>query len=160
MNPEPSADPAQSTQLGRPHETVQSSVQLHRMTPSMIRVRKALEASWIPATAYRGAVTLGVPSLGQCYPTSRVLQLLHPALEIVEGRVWTGTAEEKHFWNLLDTAVGEVHVDLTWQQFPHGSVARDWHVRDRATLNDSDATLQRVDVLLQRVHRHLDQRER
>lgn len=129
------------------------------MTPSMIRVREALEESWSPATAYRGASRLGVPSLGQCYPTSRVLQLLYPALEIVEGRVWTGIAEEKHFWNLLGTAVGEVHVDLTWQQFPPGSVVRDWHVRDRATLNDSEATLQRVEVLLQGVHRHLDQRE-
>lgn len=129
------------------------------MTPSMIRAREALEKSWSPATAYRGASRLGAPSLGQCYPTSRVLQLLYPALEIVEGRVWTGIAEEKHFWNLLETGVGEVHVDLTWQQFPHGSVVRGWHIRDRATLNDSEVTLQRVEALLQKVHRHLDQRE-
>lgn len=125
------------------------------MAPSMIRVREALEGSWSPATAYLGASRLGVPSLGQCYSTSRVLQLLYPALEIVEGRVWTGSAQEKHFWNLVDTVSGEVHVDLTWQQFPPGSVVRDWHVRDRATLNDSEATLQRVEVLLRRVHRHL-----
>lgn len=127
------------------------------MTPSMIRVREALEESWSPATAYRGASRLGVPSFGQCYPTSRVLQLLYPAMEIVEGRVWTGIAEEKHFWNLLETAVGQVHVDLTWQQFPQGAIVRDWYVRDRSTLNDSEATQQRVEVLLQGVRRHLNQ---
>lgn len=43
------------------------------LAPSMIRVREALKDSWDPSTAYRGAARPGVPSLGQCYPTSRVL---------------------------------------------------------------------------------------
>ena len=34
----------------------------------------ALEASWDHLTAYRGVVCAGNPALGQCYPTSRVVQ--------------------------------------------------------------------------------------
>jgi hypothetical protein len=125
------------------------------MGVDMIEVRTALEASWDAATAYRNVSRPGVPSLGQCYPTARVLQLLDPALEIVEGSVWTGTLEEKHFWNLARCQSGEVHVDLTWQQFPPGSVVKSWWVRDRTELNDGPQTIQRVETLLARVRNHL-----
>ena len=123
--------------------------------PSLARVRRALEASWSADTAYRGATRDGVPSLGQCYPTSRVLQLLFPELEVVEGVVWTGTAAEMHFWNLLVAGGRQHHLDLTWQQFPAGTQVREWRVRDRGGLGDGPETLARVDLLLERVRAHL-----
>ncbi|TDE92544.1 hypothetical protein EXU48_13425 [Occultella glacieicola] len=122
---------------------------------SLVQVREALESSWEPATAYLEAHQPGNPSLGQCYPTSRVLQLLFPEFEIVEGQVWTGEQEEKHFWNLLPTELGVVHIDLTWQQFAHGSVVRHWRARDRDGLDDGADTVRRVDRLLESVHAHL-----
>lgn len=117
----------------------------------MVQVREALERSWGAETAYERASRPGVPALGQCYPTARVLQMLFPALEIVEGTVWTGMKSEKHFWNLLAVDCMEYHLDLTWQQFPPESEVRDWHVRDRETLDDGPATIERVDLLLRRV---------
>lgn len=118
-------------------------------------MREALESSWNPATAYLEARQTDNPALGQCYPTSRVVQLLLPEFEIVEGQVWTGKRDEKHFWNLLRTERGDIHIDLTWQQFPLGSVVRHWRVRDRDGLSDGAATLRRVDRLFKSVHAHL-----
>lgn len=126
-----------------------------RGEPSMLEVREALERSWGTETAYERAFRPGVPALGQCYPTARVLQLLFPALEIVEGSVWTGTKTEKHFWNLLAVDRLEYHLDLTWQQFPPESVVREWRVRDREDLDDGPATVERVDLLLRRVKAQL-----
>lgn len=124
----------------------------------MLLVREALEASWEPATSYLEAHDPSRPALGQCYPTSRVLQLFFPQLEIVEGVVSTGSGEEKHFWTVLPTEAGGIHLDLTWQQFPHGSIVREWHVRDRDTLNDSASTVGRVEQLLGHVRAYLDSR--
>jgi hypothetical protein len=92
----------------------------------MVQVREALERSWDAETAYERTFRLGVPALGQCYPTARVLQMLFATLEIVEGTVWTGMKSEKHFWNLLAVDRMEYHLDLTWQQFPPESEVRDW----------------------------------
>ena len=123
--------------------------------PSLVQVREALEHSWSAETAYERALRPGVPALGQCYPTARVLQALFPVLEIVEGTVWTGSTQEKHFWNLLAVRGREYHLDLTWQQFPTGSEVRGWHVRDRECLGDGPRTIERVDLLLRRVKARL-----
>ena len=125
------------------------------MGVNMIDLRTALEQSWDPSTAYLQVSRPGVPSLGQCYPTARVLQLLIPAFEILEGSVSTGLGTEKHFWSLVRCEAGEIHVDLTWQQFPQGSVVRSWRVRDREELNDGPETIQRVETLLARVRGYL-----
>lgn len=121
----------------------------------MVQVREALEQSWSAETAYGRVFRPGVPALGQCYPTSRVLQVMFPALEIVEGTVWTGDQAEKHFWNLLVAGGMEYHFDLTWQQFPSGSEVRGWFVRGREHLDDGPTTIERVDLLLRRVKTHL-----
>jgi hypothetical protein len=119
------------------------------------RLREALQAGWGVDTAYMRAEERGNPALGNCYPTSRVLQILCPQAEIVEGVVWTGNTSEKHFWNLLSVDGVDYHIDLTWQQFPQGSVVTEWTVRNRATLGDSEATAQRVKTLFERVEAHL-----
>ena len=123
--------------------------------PSLVQVRRALEASWGADTADQGAVGPGVPALGQCYATARVLQILFPRLEIVEGTVWTGEEDERHFWNLMAAGGLEHHLDLTWQQFPPGTEIREWRVRDRDDLGDGPETVARVELLLERVRAHL-----
>jgi hypothetical protein len=117
----------------------------------MLRLREALEASWDKHTAYGAIEQAGNPALGQCYPTSRVVQHYYPATEIIKGKVWTGNSEEIHFWNGL--LVGDMwyHIDLSWQQFPAGSVVREFVVLDRQDLGDSEATLRRCALLLKRV---------
>lgn len=117
----------------------------------LVRLREALEASWTSATSYRGVWDGDNPALGQCYPTARVIQHFFPAFDIVRGTVWTGSVEEKHFWNTLVTADSQVAVDLTWQQFPHGSIITSSEVLDRDHLNDSPSTIQRCDLLLSAV---------
>lgn len=117
----------------------------------MAELRRALEASWDKSTAYLGAHQQGNPSLGQCYPTSRVLQTYFPALEVIEGVVWNGKETEKHFWNLLSVDGIEYHLDMTWQQFPAGSYVQSWNVRDRQSFNDSQPTVERIQLLHDRV---------
>ena len=121
----------------------------------MIQLREALEASWDAKTSYLAVSVDGNGALGQCYPTSRVVQLFFPETEIVEGEVSTGKRTEKHFWNLLKSDKVEYHIDLTWQQFPEGSVVKHWKVRDRAKLNDSQETILRVELLHLRVKAYL-----
>ncbi len=125
------------------------------MNIDMTRLREAIEASWDEKTSYEGALKIGNPALGQCYPTSRIIQLFFPDTEIVEGEVWTGKALEKHFWNLLKVNGAEFHLDLTWQQFPMGSVVKIWKIRDRSTLGDGPNTVARVDLLCKRVNEYL-----
>jgi len=122
----------------------------------MTRLREAIEASWGVDTAYLGAHEEGNPALGNCYPTSRVVQHFFPKMEIVEGIVWTGKQDEKHFWNILTSDGIEYHIDLTWQQFPYGSIIKEYKVRDRKTLGDSEPTIKRIDTLLGRVNRFLE----
>ena len=121
----------------------------------MLRLREALEASWDKQTAYQALEHAGNPAHAQCYPTSRVVQHFYPDAEIITGTVWTGQREETHFWNALRVADIWIHIDLSWQQFPPGSVVRAFTVLDRHALNDSDATRQRCALLLQRVESHL-----
>ena len=118
-------------------------------------VREALEASWDRNTSYLMAFEENNPALGQCYSTSRVIQILFPEAEIVEGEVWTGNRIEKHFWNLLLANGVERHVDLTWKQFPESSEIRNWIVRTRESLGDSPETIDRVNLLLERVNAYV-----
>ncbi|MBN8460154.1 MAG: hypothetical protein J0M04_20190 [Verrucomicrobia bacterium] len=118
-------------------------------------MREALEASWDRSTSYQMAFEENNPALGQCYSTSRVIQILFPKAEIVEGEVWTGNRIEKHFWNLLLADGVERHVDLTWKQFPGNSEIRNWSVRTRESLGDSPETIDRVNLLLERVNAYV-----
>ncbi len=118
-------------------------------------VREALEVSWDRSTSYQMAFEENNPALGQCYSTSRVIQILFPEAEIVEGEVWTGNRIEKHFWNLMLANGVERHVDFTWKQFPESSEVRNWRVRTRESLGDSPETIDRVNLLLERVNVHI-----
>lgn len=117
----------------------------------MPALRAALEASWDAKTAYLGAYQKDNPALGNCYPTSRVVQFFFPKIEIVEGQVWTGKGMEKHFWNLLEVDDLQYHIDFTWQQFPHGSMVKSYKIRNRETLGDGQEATDRVTLLHQRV---------
>ncbi len=122
---------------------------------SMLELRDALEASWDAATSYGGVSDAGNPALGQCYPTSWVVQHFYPEVEIVEGEVWTGKSVEKHFWNVLHSQGNGYHIDFTWRQFPAGSAVRSFRIRDRETLGDGPATIKRRELLLARVMTYL-----
>ncbi len=122
---------------------------------TMLKMRQALEASWDSETAYLGLAEEGNPALGNCYPTSRVVQYHFPDTEIVEGEVSTPKGNEKHFWNLVVVGGIEYHIDLTWQQFPTGSCVTGYKTRDRNELNDGQDTVRRVELLLDRVQNFL-----
>lgn len=122
-------------------------------------VREALEASWDRNTSYQMAFEENSPALGQCYSTSRVIQILFPEAEIVEGEVWTGNRIEKHFWNLLLAKGVERHVDLTWKQFPGSPEIRNWSVRTRESLGDRPETIARVNLLLERVNAYISHKK-
>ncbi len=118
---------------------------------SLRQLSLALEASWDRRTAYLGAHQPGNAALGQCYPTSRVVQWFLPELEIAAGEVDTGSRLEAHFWNLDVASNPTRHVDLTWQQFPEGSKVVRFKVLDRHKLNDSPPTVARCHLLRDRV---------
>lgn len=117
----------------------------------MLRLRDALAASWDRQTAYLGVEEVGNPALGQCYPTSRTVQHYYPETEIIKGKVWTGKSLEVHFWNGLRVGKDWYHIDLSWQQFPAGSIVQEYAVIGRQKLNDSEATRLRCALLLKRV---------
>lgn len=121
----------------------------------MSRLREALTASWDKRTAYLEVEQTGNPALGQCYPTSRTVQYYCPMTEIIKGKVWTGTTIEVHFWNGLRICDDWYHIDLTWQQFPSGSIIREFGVIELQDLNDSEATKIRCELLLKRVSDHI-----
>jgi hypothetical protein len=123
----------------------------------MLRLREALEASWDRDTAYQGVEQVGNPALGQCYPTSRAVQHYYPQTEILKGTVRVGEWDELHFWNGLRVGADWYHIDLSWQQFPAGSVVREFAVLDRRNLGDSNATLDRCALLLARIETWLGQ---
>lgn len=118
---------------------------------SLPQLRSALEASWGPDTAYLGVYQPGNPALGQCYPTSRVVQWFFPALEIASGQVSIGSSVEAHFWNIDPTQDPARHVDLTWQQFPAGAEVESFAILKRDAPNDSPPTVARCELLLARV---------
>ncbi|WP_422653083.1 YunG family protein [Brevundimonas sp.] len=121
---------------------------------SLPRLAEALEASWGPDTAYRGATRQESRAFGQCYPTSRVVQWFYPEFEIASGEVWTGQSTEWHFWNVRGGGADD-SIDLTWAQFPEGSTIRSYVVLGRHDTSDSPPTLTRCEILLRRVLAHL-----
>ena len=121
----------------------------------MLCLREALAASWDKRTAYFEVEQAGNPALGQCYPTSRVVQHYYPETEIIKGTVWTGETTEIHFWNGLRVGNDWSHIDLSWQQFPAGSTIEGFVIIGRRELNDSEATMQRCALLLKRVGEYL-----
>ncbi len=116
------------------------------------RLRAAIEASWDARTAYRGATRSGNPASGQCYPTARLVEWFFPEFRVVVGEVDTGAGGECHFWNV---APDGTHVDLSWQQFPPGSVVTRFEPLDSAARPDSPATIERCALLRDRVLAHL-----
>ena len=129
------------------------------MALDMTQLRTALEYSWDDKTSYMGVFSDENISLGQCYSTSRVVQFFFPKTEIVEGEVWNGQESHKHFWNFLKSNESEYHIDLTWQQFPKGSIVKGWKIRERETLGDSKETIERIELLKQRVKGYLANHE-
>jgi len=121
----------------------------------MLRLREALEASWDRLTAYEAVEKVGNLALGQCYPTAWVVQHYYPATEIIKGKVWTREREEIHFWNGLPVGDKWYHIDFSWDQFPAGSVVREFAALDRYNLRDSEATRERCVLLLKRVEAYL-----
>lgn len=83
--------------------------------PNLLKIREALEASWDEKTSYLAVKQKGNPALGQCYPTSRVVQYFFPETEIIKGKVWNGKEIETHFWNGLSVNGNLYHIDLSWQ---------------------------------------------
>ncbi|MGO4668246.1 hypothetical protein [Bosea sp. 2RAB26] len=83
------------------------------------------------------------------------MQHYYPQTEIIKGMVWTGESDETHFWNGLPVGEDWYHIDLSWQQFPPGSMIREFAVLDRENLGDTEATLQRCALLLSRVEDYL-----
>lgn len=67
-----------------------SALTMLRNPDFMLRLREALAASWNKRTAYLEVEQVGNPALGQCYPTSRVVQHYYPETEIIKGKVLTG----------------------------------------------------------------------
>lgn len=127
----------------------------NKLNPPLHLIREALEASWCVETSYGEVSDINNPALGQCYPTSRVIQHFYPETEIVQGQVKTRSGTETHFWNLLESKGYEYHIDLTWQQFPYGTVVKEWEIRRRDQLGDSGTTITRVNILLARVEDYL-----
>jgi hypothetical protein len=125
----------------------------------MLRLREALAASWDKRTAYLEVEQTENPALGQCYPTSRVVQHYYPETEIIKGKVWTGEKADVHFWNGLHVGDDWYHIDLSWQQFPAGSIVQEFVIIERQELHDSEATVQRCALLLKRVDDYLEARD-
>jgi hypothetical protein len=121
----------------------------------LLRLRESLEASWDSQTSYQSIEQRGNPALGQCYPTSHVVQHFFPETKIIKGNVWNGTNLELHFWNGINVGGDWYHMDLTWHQFPAGSIVREFTVMESPEKSDSKATKQRCALLLQRVKHHI-----
>lgn len=119
---------------------------------------EALAASWDHLTAYGGVLHPGNPAFGQCYPTSRVVQHFYPDFELARGEVWTGNSIERHFWNVRPVGENLHLIDLSWQQFPSGSVRRRFEILDRDDLRDREETKVRCNLLLARVVGYLAMR--
>jgi hypothetical protein len=122
---------------------------------TLARLNSAMEASWDERTASLGASRPGNPALGQCYPTTRVVQWFFPDFEIAVGEVDTGSSRECHFWNVDPAGDPPLHVDLSWQQFAPGSTVTTFKLLDRHALGDSPLTVERCRLLLRRVLAHL-----
>jgi|SRR5580704_12510595 hypothetical protein len=124
----------------------------------LLVLRRAIEASWGADTSFEEVTEDGNPALGQCYPTSRVIQYFYPQTDIAEGEVWTGKSSEKHFWNVLVHDGVLEHIDFTWKQFPEGSYVQGYRIRYPLSLGDRAETVERCERLLGRVMTVLDLR--
>lgn len=82
---------------------------------------------------------------------------LLPRNRIIKGKVWTGKTPDVHFWNGLRSGDDWYHIDLSWQQFPAGSIIREFVIVECQELNDSEATMQRC-ALLKRAGDYLNAR--
>ncbi len=122
----------------------------------LLDLREALEASWDSQTSYLNVSEEGNPALGQCYPTSWVVQSFLLDTEIVEGQVWTGAKAEKHFWNVIKVGEALYPIDFTWQQFPANSKIQSYKIRDRDKLGDGPETVKRCQLLRNRVLQYLE----
>ena len=67
------------------------------LKPDLLLIREALEASWDEQTSYLAVKKKGNPTLGQCYPTARVVQHFFPETEIIKGEIWNGKETENIF---------------------------------------------------------------
>ena len=83
------------------------------------------------------------------------MQHYYPKTEIIKGKIWTGETTDVHFWNGLRVGDDWYHIDLSWQQFPVGSIIQEFVIVKRQELNDSEATIQRCALLLKRVDDYL-----
>ena len=117
------------------------------MNPDLLKLREAIEASWDEQTVYLGVKREGNPALGNCYPTSWGVQHFFPETEIIKGVVRNGTEDETHFWNGLMINGTMYHIDLSWQQFPSGSLVRSYKILDRNNLGDGEDTIRRCNLL-------------
>jgi hypothetical protein len=118
---------------------------------TLAQLAAVLEVSWRPDTAHLGVAETGNPALGQCYPTSWVVQRFFPGFEIVRGLVDTGGGSETHFWNLDASVSPPKRIDLSWQQFARGSRIIAFEVLDRDRPGDTPGTVARCERLLARV---------
>lgn len=124
------------------------------------RLADALAVSWDGETAYGGVTRPGNPAFGQCYPTARAVQWFFPETEIAKGEVWTGASCEHHFWNIRGAGSDAEWIDLSWGQFPPGSVVQRFELLDRHALCDSQGTQIRCTLLLRRVLGELSLQDR
>lgn len=129
-------------------------------TNMMTKLRQALEASWDEKTSYLAALEPGNAALGQCYPTSRVVEYFFPKTKVVKGVVWNTEENEIHFWNVLEVDEELYHIDFTWQQFPEGSKVLSFELLDSKKYPDSDATIARCNLLKKRVKLYLENTKR
>jgi hypothetical protein len=83
------------------------------------------------------------------------VQFVYPETEIACGDVSTGSSTECHFWNIRGSGSEAEWIDLSWQQFPPGSVVQRFKLLDRRLLGDSPPTVERCALLLRRVLSHL-----
>lgn len=128
------------------------------MKPDLLQLREAIEASWDEKTSYLAVKKKGNPALGQCYPTTWVIQQFYPEMEIVKGTVWNGNEDETHFWNVLFVNEIPYYIDLTWQQFPRGSYVKSFKILDRNNLGDSPQTVERCRLLKGRIEAYLQEK--
>lgn len=122
---------------------------------NLLELRQAIEESWDEKTSYLNVKQDGNQALGQCYPTSWLIQQYFPEMEIIKGTVISDSKEDIHFWNILKVNEIEYHIDLTWQQFPVGAHVKSYSILDRKKLGDGPETIKRCEILSRRVKAHL-----
>lgn len=115
---------------------------------SLIQLREALEHSWDKETAYSVEnYENHDPAWGQCAVTACVVYNYFKCA-LIKGKVtMPDGSTTSHYWNNIDG----VDVDLTWRQFPVGSVVSERKTADFYDLMENEWTNQRFRRLLGRV---------